>query len=62
MGWFTDAIRNVVLFHSNAFPETLSSFESSKGFNFDLLEMFFSFEKEKKIVMETEANVKLCGH
>lgn len=38
-----------MLFHFNAFPETLSSFESSKGFNFDLLEMFFSFEKEKKL-------------
>lgn len=61
MGWFTDAVRDVILFHFNAFPETLSSFESSKGFNFDLLEMFFSFEK-KKFVMETEANVKLCGY
>lgn len=36
-----------MLFRLNTFPETLSSFESSKGFNFDLLEMFFSFEKEK---------------
>lgn len=54
-------MRDVILFHFNAFPETLSSFESSKGFNFDLLEMFFSFEK-KKFVMETEANVKLCGY
>ena len=61
MGWFTDAVRDVVLFHFSAFL-ALSSFESSKGFNFDLLEMFFSFEKRKKIVMETEANVKLCGH